>query len=310
MSNNNDWAQQGSNQNAGQGGQRQQYPGQQQPPQQGQGGGGAPPPNNSGGNALSEGWGTGEAISFDEIKERFGIVSKRALGPILIAWLILGALPLIFNLLEGLLTIVGYYAPFGGVMAAPAAIILAILGFLLWPVTVLLAWAQWALFKPLHDRIFGNPGNLDAMGTLKSASGAMLPTILVSIMVGVMAGIGTLFCVLPGVFIGFVLLQSMYLAAARGVSPGDALKKSFESNKANWQVVLIIVGAAIACWIVGAMVLVPTTFISTLIHPFGNLLMGVVVWGVMQAAYFAVFLVQATVFSCIESKETGRMPVQ
>jgi|GEM_PF-6115566 len=303
---NNDWEQPGSNPNVGHAGAQQPAPplaAQAQPPSF-QGAGSA---SGAASTSFTEGWGTGATASFDELKARFGLVFKRAKGSILKAWLALSILPLIFAILGGVLSIVGYYLP--GV-AFVGAIGTMILSLILMPLTLALSVAQMALFRPMHARIFEDAREqMGVLDTIKSVKGVFVATLLVCVIVGFGTSVGLLFCILPGLFIGFMLSQSIYLAAGRGLGPMDAVTQSFELTKAHFVSVAMVVGALFCMGIVVAMVVFPMSLVAAFIAPFGDLISGVVNWGIVQVFSFSAFLLQTTVFSVIESKETGRMPV-
>lgn len=299
---NNDWEQPGLNPNPQQGG--AQPPHSQQLPQTAQP---ARPAQPSASAFLTEGWGAGQAISFGEFKARFRLVFERSKGSILKAWVALGLLPLIFAILGGVLSILGYYIP---VIAFVGGIGTVILRLFLLPLTVVLGIAQMTLLRPLYARIFEDPREqMGVLDTIKSVKGVFVATLLVSIIVMVGSGLGLLFCILPGIVIAFMLSQSLYLAAGQGLGPIEAVTRSFELNKTHFMSVLMIVGALFCMAIIGAAIITPVALVSAMIAPFGGLLSGVINWGVMQVFSFVAFLLQATVFSAIESKETGRMPV-
>lgn len=311
---NNDWNEAGP----GQGGQQSDNFGQPQQPPQGnfgqpqqpyqQGPGGAPPPNyNSGSSGLTEGWGEGASLGFDEIKARFSLVFGRAKGSILMAWVVLGLLPLTLALVGSVLSITAHFAP---VIAIVGVIGVAILNFFLLPVSIALTIAQLSLLKPLHRRIFEDAHvQMGVMDTIKSTRGVFFSVLGVSMLAGVASFVGTLFCLIPGLVIGFLLMQSVYLAAGQELGVMEAMAQSYELNKRYFMSVLLVVAAGICSVLLGSAILVPTAFVAAFTEPFGGLLTAPVNWFVMQAVSFVAFLVQATIYSCIETKETGRMPV-
>jgi len=314
---NNDWNEAGP----GQGGQQpdnfgqpqpqpqQQPPGNfgqpQQPYQQGPG---APPPNHStGSSGLTEGWGEGASLGFDEIKARFSLVFDRSKGSILKAWIVLGLLPLTLALVGSVLSITAYFAPVIGLVGV---IGVAIMNVFLLPVSIALTIAQLSLFKPLHRRIFEDAHvQMGVMDTIESTKGVFFSVLGVSLLAGVASFFGTLLCLIPGLVIGFLLMQSVYLAAGRELGVMDAMAQSYELNKRYFLSVLLVVAAGICSVLVGVAILVPTGFVAAFAEPFGGLLTAPVNWLVMQALSFVAFLVQATIYSCIETKETGKMPV-
>lgn len=311
MSNNNNWGQPGSNHNGARSGQspaqRQQPPFQRQPHGgHGHASGGAEPPYPPYGHSP------GNAVAFEGIQARFNLVAKRAAGSVLKAWLAISLIPFSFLFVASLLAIGAKHSTSLSASAAFTSIslvvsIVALLALLLSVV------GQYALFKPLNTLIFEDPvERLGLFGTIKSASGVYLPTLGVMILSALSCAFGLALCVLPGLIAAVLLCQVHYLSAAKKLSPIEAMRRSFELNTKHWPKVLLIFLGMLAIGIVGSVIEAwkggggHTSDLGVLLL----LTKEVVAWGVLQVTYFFLFVLQATVFSSIETQETGRMPAQ
>lgn len=296
MSNGNDW---------------QQQPGQQPGvgPQSAvrtySSGSAAPEPEGMG--LLTEGWGVGEPLRFDDISERIKLVWQRARGSVLKAFVALSLIGLALNLLAAISNILFYFIPAVGVVTSVLTLVLM---FLLIPAFIFISMLQLAMFKPMHQLIFDDSNDtFGIMGVIKASLGVLLFTTLASLLLGLAGFLGTICCIVPGLLIGFLFCQTPYLVAARGMELGDAAKTSLRLNKAYWQVILGMVGAFIVAGVVITGISAAIGFVAGFISPFDGLVTSVVQWAFSLAITIGVFVVQMAVFSTIESKETGRMPV-
>jgi len=88
--------------------------------------------------------------------------------------------------------------------------------------------------------------------------------IIAAVLVGILTGIGTALCFIPGIIVGFLLMFTIVALLDHNLSPTDAMKASFDVVKNNvgntilaylCMAAIVIVGAA-ACG-VGLIVAVP-----------------------------------------------------
>lgn len=310
MSNGNDWQQGGGNRQPGYG---DTSGPPQQPPSGGAGGAGSPPPSGGGGNdvqaLITEGWGGGKKIEFDEVIARLKLVAKTMLGPVLIAWFGVAALMLVFDMLTGVLNIADYFIKNLAVSSA-LRLIEKIVGVAEYPLYYIVFAMQVAMFKPMHTAIFQGKEALGGpVDVLKSAAGVFLYTLATLLLIALAFSIGGLCCVVPGIALSFVFCQAPYFVATQGLDPIEAIKRSFEVNKTYWQVILAAVvgiavfGAAGGCvrgifgWIIG--------LASSFLYPFNYLFIDFFTWLGIEIAFLGIFVVQMTIFSLIESKERG-----
>lgn len=291
MSNGNDW----------------QQPGEQQQSPVRTYSNGATGPEPSGMGLLTEGWGAGESISFGEISDRFKLVWQRTRGSVLKAWIAMSLIGLAFGLLSAITQILIYFVPAAGVAAA---VVITIVAFLAIPLLLLIGIVQVAMLRPLHQLIFDNSqDSLGIMGAIRESLSAVPMLALVTIIIVLGFVLGGVCCVVPGLVIGFMLCQSPYLVAARGMGLSEALKESIRLNKAYWQVVLGLLGACIALAVVNAVIGGVIRFGASFIYPFDQLVLSLVGWVTGLVFTVGMSVMMVSVYSLIESRETGRTPV-
>lgn len=120
--------------------------------------------------------------------------------------------------------------------------------------------------KMAYDAIDGKKVSFDAF---KMPVNTYLNYLATEIVISFIAGIGTLFCVLPGIFIGVRLHMAPYYVIDRGYGIGDAIKASWHDTKGNfWEIfgAIIIIGlfsfvGCLACC-VGAFYTAPAATIA------------------------------------------------
>jgi uncharacterized membrane protein len=69
--------------------------------------------------------------------------------------------------------------------------------------------------------------------------------VIASVIVGVLAGIGSALCFIPGLIVSFLLMFTIIALLDRNLSPVDAIKASFEMTTKN-------LGPAVLAWLVAA----------------------------------------------------------
>ncbi|MFP4600434.1 MAG: hypothetical protein ACLFVJ_19420 [Persicimonas sp.] len=301
----------GPNTPGGGGGQPPRGGGGGQPPA---GGGGGQPPGGSGPSTdlITEGWGGGPEITFDEIIERLKLVFRRATGPVLMAWLGLGAISLLVALIGSLFDIVNYFVTSPGV-SGMLGLMHTIFEIGFQPILYVLGAFQFALFRPLHRQIFEGEGVITGpMDAIRDAKGVFLYVFAVVLIMSFGSGLGAACCLIPGLLILFLFNQAPYLAATQGLDPFESLKRSFELNKTYWMVIFaLIIGVFVVSTAGGCVYGVGTgilSWLTSILRPFHSPFIVIVVWLGWQLGLFGAFVVQTAIFSTIETKETGRMP--
>jgi hypothetical protein len=250
-------------------------------------------------------------VTVDEVVDRFKIVFDRAKGSILKAWFGVAAVLLIFEMLQASMSVVNYFLDNVAVSAVLGTIGM-VLGFIAWFVGIAASALQMSLLKPLHRALFegvhtvGGPKEV-----LREASTVFVPVLIAMLLLSV-SSFGLICCIVPGLFLLFIFCQAPYLAATQDIDPISALKRSFELNKTYWMVILAAIGAMLVVGLTAGCFLGASTtvlgFMSSFLTPFNWIVIGGVNWLFVQVLTFGVFLVHATVFSTIETKETGRLP--
>jgi hypothetical protein len=146
-----------------------------------------------------------------------------------------------------------------------------IVGLLL--VTGITSILQWVisvtLQMPLYRAALAVTSGVRPTTDLLTNFDQLGPFLLTSLLIGVMVGVGTLFCVLPGVVLAFFSFLAPFFVLARGEQPVDAIKSSFKLINANLgpMAILALVGALlyvagfVAC-LVGVLVTGPIVIIA------------------------------------------------
>ncbi|QDG53966.1 hypothetical protein FIV42_25455 [Persicimonas caeni] len=312
---NNDWGQ-SSNQPAGGPEQNQQMVhqgGGTDGGSYGAGGSGFEPPG--GGpplDAVTEGWGGGHEVTLDEVVDRLKLVANRAMGPVLKAWLAVGAVILVFNMLDAFLGIINYFVDSVAVSGA-IGIVSMILGIVALVVSIAAGALQFAMFKPLHRVVFeGEHVYSGPMDVINEAKGPFVAIVILTVAITFLFGLGAACCLVPGLFIAFVFSQAPYIAATQDVDPMEAAKRSFVLNKTYWMPVLIAIGALVIIGAFASCFVGAGTFVvglaSSFLYPFSLVIIAGVYWLFTQLAMFGIFLVHMALFSTLETKETGKEP--
>lgn len=269
--------------------------------------GGGPPLD-----AVTEGWGGGPEVTLDDVVDRLKLVANRAMGPILKAWLAVGAVILAFQLFDALLGIVNYFVDSVAVSGVIVTISM-IMGFVSWIVSIAAGALQLAMFKPLHRTIFeGEHVYSGPMDVINEAKGPFVGILIATVVIGALTTFGIACCIVPGLFIGFVLCQTPYILATQDVDLMEAASRSFSLNKTYWIPVLIALGAIFVIGSIAGCFVTAGGFAiglaSSFLYPFSLVFIAGMYWLFVQAGMFGIFLVHAALFSTLETKETGKMP--
>lgn len=138
------------------------------------------------------------------------------------------------------------FAPVGGISVGAAfgaialyAVIMIVAGLIAWGVTVSMA-AEVV------------ESGSTSLGSGFSRLGSQLgPILVVEILAGLIVGIGTALCILPGIVAAFFLMFSLAAVVYGGLAPVEAIKDSFATVKDNVVDALVIAGIAIGLSIAG-----------------------------------------------------------
>ena len=318
MSNGNDWSQ--GPEQPSDGGEQDQPGGQSQnsnvPMQQPQQPAGSPGGPGSGGGGggndlgalLTEGWGGGE-FDTDVLTRNAKIAFKRALGPVVQAWIGIGLAVLVIELMASFFGIIGYFSDSTSIVGATSAI-RGILTVLETPVYFVMAALQFSLYRPMRRELFEGPGAAgDLKSMVQSASNVALPVLGTQLLVYLIVGIAGMCLVAPGLFAAFILSMSVYMVATRGLGPFDGMKNSITMVKKYWKTVAVAFVGIILIGVAGGCVVTVFEFIvgfaSQLIRPFDAVVIDLVTWLTSQAGIFGLFVVWSAVFGTIDSYESN-----
>jgi hypothetical protein len=204
-----------------------------------------PPTTTSAGNGfdlgafVTEGWGGGQA-SIEDVLENAKKLFNRLRGPVLLAWFMVAAGVLAFDLAEAILNTIAYLLG-GGILSLVVTIVWIPVMLIALVVYPLLTVTQWSLFRPLRTRFMGgSPAGDSVKKVFSEAWERWVPVAITTLLTGVATTVGLLACVLPGLFIGFLLWMATYLVATRDdLSPVNAMKRSAVLAKKYWKLLLV-----------------------------------------------------------------------
>ena len=205
---------------------------QQQGPAYPQPGAMQPAPRPPGQPGMSDGMGSADDSTalFPSVKAHIGQAFGAIKGAPLKIFLGISALVLVlhvvtfmFALLLGAMDMyMGWGQLLGGIIQTGGVVI-----------SVAAATVQLALFRPIRHVMRG--GQLGSLGEVFAmAKPQLIPAFVVNLIFGVVVGLGTMCCVIPGIIAGLLFLPARYLAGGRGLDIGDALSTSIEIGKKYW----------------------------------------------------------------------------
>ncbi len=112
--------------------------------------------------------------------------------------------------------------------------------------------------------------NFDLNDVRSLALSYFFPVILASIVIGIVVVIGTLFCIIPGIYLGICLCFVYVIMLVERKGFGYAFSRSFQiAHKDFWMTLLIILAVAFSVGVIGALISLPMTG-SNLIMMFKN----------------------------------------
>lgn len=179
---------------------------------------------------------------FDVVKLTFERIKE---SPVLIALVGLSAISLVWSLLVGGAQFIAYLA-MGGAGAGLVGLAMSFVGLILYPVILLVAVAQWALYRPASRLLFGESiGIEDPIELVKSTTGIFLPVGLAMLGYSVLVGIGTVMCVIPGIVAAVLFSQAPYLVAVRDYDLVESFKSSYARALEHWHLVAMAIGSVL-----------------------------------------------------------------
>lgn len=223
----------------------QQGYGQQPYPQQGY----APPPQ------QPQSWIVRPA-EVGEMFTGFTLARRRATGGLIVTWLILQVAMLLTQIPRWVIVYFQQDALLRGDlrgMTQYSGISLCASGVFLIAACII-GGLMLGLFRPLRRSVLEGTPMGGAGEVFKDARTNLVPSIATLLIFGLAVGIGTVFCLLPGLAAFFFLGPSLYLVGGCDLQIGDALKKSYELALKNVGpmcvgIAIVIVAVAISAGI-------------------------------------------------------------
>jgi uncharacterized membrane protein len=200
-------------------------------------------------------------INFNAIGDAFNIVTKNW-QPFVIAGLLM-------VVTVGIVAVLFQFLIFASIMAGGNAgifVLMLMSACMFIGIWTLISIFQAGIYRMAFRAIQGEtPEVNDVFIALKNPG----PYLVAGLLVGLCIGIGELFCYIPGLIAGGLLMFTIPFILEKGLAPVDAMKASVDTLKAQWLMatlfflVAAIVGGlgAIACGI-GAIFTMPITYVA------------------------------------------------
>lgn len=261
------------------------------------------------GEFFTEGWGGGEA-TFDDVLANARILIERLRGPILIAWLMVAGGLLVFELVEAMLTTTAHALGDGIIwgLIFVVWIPLKLVEVVAYPILMV---TQLSLFRPLRTRVVEGPVEADSVGRVFNEAKQRWVMVAVTVLLtSIVTMVGTVACIIPGLFATFLLWMANYLVATRDdLSPIDAMKRSATLAKKYWQVLLVAFGAmflgAICFFMVFGLYRVLISVIGAYTGPVVFIGGALFTWAGFALWMFLAFVGMAAVYITVDLEEHG-----
>lgn len=163
---------------------------------------------------------------------------------ILKAILVISSFSLAWGLFIGVVQSATHFIGLAGILG----FLLTLMGVVFVPIYILVFLIEVSLMRPLSNQLHAPQDLGGPMDVIKSVFPNLLMAMVSLLLLGLIAAIGTLFCVLPGLAALFFFYQAPYLIIVHDRSISDGFSESFNRAKSHWHVLLI--GYALS-WLVG-----------------------------------------------------------
>lgn len=183
---------------------------------------------------IGEGWDTGNDIETSELFSNLKSVAKNFAGPVGMVLVAYWAIKLLLSLGIGLLLITAEVAQINVLFTVGN-----VLGYLGYLIVLLVGLAQWSLFRPIQLQAFEGREFISGFGdAFRLSREALGKTIICALLWGFSIGVGSIACGIGALIPIFFFSQAPYLGATTELTPWEAMRRSYELNKAYWMPVL------------------------------------------------------------------------
>lgn len=201
-------------------------------------------------------------------------------GSIIQALVLLTTFGLAWGLLTGVVQTVVSFFSIG--LAGIVGLIITIMGFLLFPLNLLIYGFQMALLGPASEQLHAPTDRGGTINVLKSGVPVFVMGLLSLLLVGLSISIGFVLCVIPGFIAAFLFYQVPYLTIVHNRSIPEAFQESLDRAKTHWHVLvmtfLIHFAITMALGMATGMFSLGLTFAGGFFAPISYLGMPVVNW--------------------------------
>lgn len=189
---------------------------------------------------IGEGWDTGNPIENADLVANLKSVAGNFLGPVAMTLVAFWTLKLLLSVAIGLVFLVASLAEVnalytvGGLMGTFGYLLISVLGL-----------ALASLYRPIQLQAFEGRDFVAGFGdAFRSAREVVGKAAICSVLLGVSMCIGGIACGIGALVPLFFFCQAPYLGVTTELSPMEAMRRSYELNKAYWMPVLGAVGAS------------------------------------------------------------------
>lgn len=233
-------------------------------------------------------------LTFNRLKE----------SPVLIALVGLASISLLWSLFVGSAQFVGYLF-LGSTGSGIVGLVLTFVGMILYPVMLLVVIAQWTLYRPGAQLLFGRSIETDEpMELLKSTTGLLIPVGLALIGYFFVTALGLLACGVGSIIAAVLFCQAPYLVAARDFDLVEAFKASLNRTLEHWHIVAMAFGSVFVLTAgVGTIFGCVAGTIMGFLGPLNYVMSPVIDWLIGTSVAIGGFIVYLGAFATIDELE-------
>jgi hypothetical protein len=181
------------------------------------------------------------------------------------------------------------------------------LTWVLYPLMMLAGAIYWASFRAIRE-VDDNGPRVSFEEAKSLMISRLVPTGLATLAFGLVTGLGTMCCIIPGLVAMYFFYMAPYLAA-EGMSVGDAFRESSERAKRHAPLVLLLVAILVIAGIGSGLVqAVAIAACDGAMGPSGMLVGSVIAWAMSSIAGYFMWLYSGAVFVTISKAEENMRP--
>ena len=238
--------------------------------------------------------------AFEAVNRRFFRLIGESGGPLIILWGVIALLNLPQQLMsvasQEALAVADFKTGFG-------------LLVIFYPLSILVAALNFTSFRAVK-MADETSGDITLMQAIDTTLSRVLPTVATLLLYGILVGVGSLFCLVPGIYASLVFLPAPFICAVYGYGPIESLKTARSWFHTHTMLFVVLIGAAILYGIVLAaivLLLLNSVFQVNLLSPSGTLSLGYIpttmVWLLTSSLGYFMWLYTGSVYITVGRAE-------